>query len=184
MSDRPLHPRIPNFGVDQRIVCRMATEHLAQQGCKNIAHLKVTEARFDGYRAGLKSSGLPFRPKLVYEAAHFTYEMGEQAVAHFTKHGIEIDGIVAQSDLQALGAMHALLKMNKRIPQDVRITGVDNSPFCQFSIVPLTSISQEESARGELAVRYLLNAVSAEGNTDIIPAVEPRLLVRDSSAGR
>jgi LacI family transcriptional regulator len=178
MCDTPMHPRIPNITVDQRSVCRVATVHLAERGCRNIAHIKVTDPRFEGYKLGLKEKGLQYRSPLVYEA-DFSYESGQRAVEHFAKQKIEIDGIVAQSDQQAVGALHTLLKMQKRVPEDVRIIGVDNSPFCQFSIVPLSSVSQEERLRGSIAVKCLLDF--ARGETPNIPQVEPLLVARDST---
>ena len=56
-------------------------------------------------------------------------------------------------------AVGRVLERHVDVRDDVRVIGVDNSPFCDFFVVPLSSVSQEEFRRGELAVETLFNAV-------------------------
>lgn len=164
MMDCGIHPSIANFGVNQSRIGESATQHLIEHGCRNIAHIKAVDYRYDGYRKALEAGGLAYRPELVYDSGlkDFSYEAGKRGATELMARGHKIDGIVAQSDLQALGAMHMLLSMNVRIPEDVKIIGVDNSPFCTFSIVPMSSVSQEDQKRGALVVQKLLKSLDGE----------------------
>jgi LacI family transcriptional regulator len=175
MMDHAIHKRVPNIGVDQRVVGRIAAMHLAERGCKRIAHIRTGIQRYEGYLQGLDAAKLRPSQQIVYEARSYKFEEGVAAIEHFASRGIQFDGLVAQSDQQAIGALHTLLKMKKRVPQDVKIVGVDNSPFCGFSVVPLSSVSQQERERGPLAVMSLLG----EGKKNV--TVEPVLHVRAST---
>lgn len=181
IHERELDPSFLNVGCDQVEVGRIATAHLIERGCRRIAHISTTPARLDGYRAALKAAGLPQDPRLLFTAKNFTYQAGAEAVRTFAARGIQYDGLVAQSDQQAAGALNALIAAGKRVPEDVRMIGVDNSPFCDFSIVPLSSVSQMERERGQRAVRALLELTNSRKRSVKSIWVDPILHPRQSS---
>jgi len=78
-----------------------------------------------------------------------------------------------------VGALNALLKAGRKVPQDVRIIGVDDAPFCELSIVPLSSISQEFRERGRRAVRLLIDKMNGKPVSSV--AISPILRCRESS---
>jgi LacI family transcriptional regulator len=183
--DVQLDPSLINVSTNQTAVGQVATEHLIAQGCRRIAHIRVMEERHQGYKAALSVAGLEYRPELVFDPhlvniiADYEHPAGDAAVGHFLKQGLEFDGIVAQSDQQAVGAMHALVRSGRRVPEDVKIIGVDNSPFCGFSLIPLSSVSQEERLAGRRAVQMLMDLIS--GKMIDCAEVCPVLHVRRSS---
>lgn len=183
VHDLGADPRVINVGMDQVEVSRLATAHLIERGCRNIAHIAAIDGgtpRFDGYRKALAEAGIPYKPELVIHVPGYGARRGEEAVAELTSRGLVFDGIVAQSDHQAIGAMNTLLRAGRRVPQDVRVIGVDNAPFCELSIVPLSSISQEFRERGSRAVRLLLERMNGKAVSSI--TISPRLCCRASSA--
>lgn len=72
------------------------------------------------------------------------------------------DGLVAQSDNQAAGAIYELLRRGRKVPQNVKVTGVDNSPLCDLAYVPLTSVDCNRMTQGALAVDCLLQVPRRE----------------------
>jgi LacI family transcriptional regulator len=179
IHDMDVDPRLTNIRMDQTEVSRLATLHLAERGCRNIAHIHVDESRFRGYRAALAERGLTFRPELVFNAQDYTSAAGESAVQALLAAKVACDGLVAQSDNQSIGALNALLKAGHRVPDDIRLIGVDDAPFCELSIVPLSSISQEFRLRGRRSVELLLNKMSGKKVSSI--TVAPVLRHRESS---
>jgi LacI family transcriptional regulator len=177
--DQPLDPQIPNVDLDQGELARLATVHLIEQGCRRIVHLLFNPRRYVGYELALRQANLPLDETLVYRARSFKYQAGVEAVTTLLEKGVAFDGLVAQSDQQAVGAIHALLKAGLRVPEDVRVTGIDNSPYCNICIVPLTSVSQQMASRGREAVRLLLSSRDGDSATPV--AVSPVLHVRQSS---
>jgi len=182
VHDEPLDPRLPNAGIDQERVSRLATEHLIAQGCRRIGHIRNIDARFRGYQAALQAHGLPAGPELVFQArdeSAFGHETGEQAVAEFARRGVLVDGIVAQSDQEAMGCLKALARAGRRVPEDVRVIGVDNAPYCAFAPVLLSSVSQNSRLRGQRAAELLLQAIDGRKVRSIY--VPPELVVREST---
>jgi LacI family transcriptional regulator len=180
IHDRQTNERVPNVGCDPVRVGELGTQHLIERGCKRIVHIKAQELRAVGYKQALKQAGLPFSSEMVYEAPNYLASSGEAAVRHFLKQGIEFDGIVAQSDHLVAGAMKVLLAAGKRIPQDVKLIGVDNAPFCELFPITISSISEEDQHRGEAAVELLLSMIN--GQPAQTRQVEPVVVPRESSA--
>jgi len=187
IQDEELDPRFPNVGMKQVEVSRLATLHLIDRGCKRIAHLRVRdlgfrlpEDRYAGYLEALKERGLERDKKLVVSVNAFTYETGKPAIQTLVESGAVFDGLVCQSDQHAMAALNYLAGTKKRVPADVRIIGVDNAPFCQFAIVPLSSVSQQFRERGREAVKMLVRKLERQSVKSV--QIEPVVWARDSSA--
>ena len=73
---------------------------------------------------------------------------------------VEFDGIVAASDLIALGAIRALIRAGRSIPEDVAVVGFDDLPLARYSRPALTTIRQDTMLAGRLLVAKLLNSES------------------------
>ncbi len=123
---------------------------------------------------------MPIDPTLIYAAKDFGVSSGELAVQAMDEAGIAFDGVVGQSDHHAIGAMNVLHRTGRRVPEDVKITGVDDSPSCHLSYVPITSVSQEDGPRGAMAVQMLLDRL--EGADVKSVWIAPVLHVRGSSS--
>lgn len=183
VHNEPLHPSLPNVGVDQAAVSYLATAHLIASGATRIAHLRVTSDRYKGYRQALRDANMPFDDRyvcLLRRRAAFSLDAGVEAATELLARGIRIDGIVAQSDQQAMGAIRVLLAQGFGVPECVRVVGVDNSPYCALLPTGLSSVSQQYRERGEAAVEMLLDLV--EGRAAASMCVPPRLFVRASSS--
>jgi len=177
-----IHPDLVNIGIYHEDVSEAATTHLIEQGCRNILHLSVLPQRTAGYVRALDKAGIPFRAELVETMAApdgFLAAAGEAAVTKFLANGIAIDGISAQSDTQAAGAVTALTRKGLRVPEDVKVIGIDNAPFTKFWSVPLSSVSQRFVDRGQCAVETLNDIFEEKEVT--VSYWEPRVHKRAST---
>ncbi|MFW6146318.1 MAG: LacI family DNA-binding transcriptional regulator [Planctomycetota bacterium] len=173
---------LPNMQCDERAVGRLAAEHLIERGCRSIGHIHLTDRRWEGYVDALGRAGRPLREELVYGRPGelpVSFQSGQAAAAHFLESGVGFDGIVAQSDFFAMGAMVKLLAEGVRVPEDVKVIGVDDSPICLCGPVELSSVSLDVPGRARLAVRKLLDAAGGEAVRSITSP--PALVVRRSS---
>lgn len=174
-----------SVGSDNIAGGRRATRHLARLGRRNIIFLGDTDApeigqRFRGYREGLEQSGLAYDDSLVVPA-HFQVASARAVVESLLAQRIKFDGIVAASDLIALGAIQALRRAGVNVPADVSVVGYDNVPFCVYAEVPLTTIDQDTAKAGRMLVAKLLDSSGVRGpDQDRIPA---ELIVRSSCGG-
>lgn len=174
-----------SVGSDNVLGGRRATSHLIRLGRRRIVFLGDAEApevaqRVRGYRTALEESGLRLDPGLLVPA-HFEIESAEAAVDGLIAQGLSFDGVVAASDLIALGAIRALQRAGMRIPDDVSVVGYDDVPFARYSRPSLTTISQDTARAGRLLVSKLLNAI---GQREIrSERVATNLIVRESCGG-
>jgi len=84
--------------------------------------------------------------------------------------------VICIMDVYAVGVMITALSMGIRVPEDLAIVGMYNTPWCVESPVPLTSISFEEQEMARQAVDVVL---SKKTDHKIIK-VKPKLIVRAS----
>jgi DNA-binding LacI/PurR family transcriptional regulator len=172
----------PSIGSDNVLGGRRATLHLARLGRRRIVFLGDTEApevaqRVRGYGEALDQSGISPNENLMVPA-HFTVESAEASMDALIARGTSFDGIVAASDLIALGAVRSLLNAGRRVPEDVSVVGYDDVPFARYSRPALTTISQDTERAGRLLVSKLLDA--AGGGEMRSERIATDLIVRGS----
>jgi LacI family transcriptional regulator len=178
----PLDPELPNVGLDQQHVGELAARHLIEQGCRRILYIYNIDRRHDGHRKVLAEAGIEYLPELIWrgDIDQFDAAAGESAVRSMIERGIRFDGVQAQSDAEAVGAINQLFRMGYSVPQQVKVIGVDDSPHCELSRVPLTSICQHYRERAETAVAMLHRAIEGDSVTSVQHT--PTLRMRDSTA--
>lgn len=190
IHDEQLDPVLPNVGINQTEVGRLAAKHLIDQGCRRIAitywskrnSQYVNEGavqRYEGYRLALKAAGLPCSEELMVEVESYAYAAGQKGFEALLNSKAKFDGFFGVSDQHAVAALNRLVTEGRRVPRDVKIIGVDNAPFCQFAIVPLSSVSQEFVPRGRRAVQLLMDRLSGKAVTSV--CVDPVVYARQSS---
>jgi DNA-binding LacI/PurR family transcriptional regulator len=171
-----------SVGSDNLLGGRRATLHLARLGRKSIAFVGGTDPealqRRRGYTEGLKESGLEIDPKLVVPV-DFEFEAAEAAVSRMLRQRVVFDGIVASSDLIALGAIRALRRAGLSVPGDVSVVGYDDMLLSRLSTPALSTIRQDTFEAGRLLVSRILDP-----SPDNLPYVLPtELIVRESCGG-
>ena len=179
--DKQIDARLPNVSFDQVEMGRMATDHLIQQGCRKIAHIVDFEDRYEGYCKALLENEISLDENLVFREgdAVFTYDRGCRAVEYLLNSKTEFDGVVAQSDEEAMGVLNTLFAKGLRVPENVRVIGMDNAPYCNFARTSLSSVSQSGSRRGRIAFDMLMALI--DGKSVDSMTILPRLFARNST---
>lgn len=145
---------------------RRATNHLIRLGSRRLAFLGQFAApevrlRLEGYRAALRDQGLREEPGLLQDTG-LTVDSALDAVSHLINSRIGFDGIVAASDLVALGAIQALERRGASVPGDVKVIGYDDIEMATYSSPPLTTVQQDVFRAGRLMVLKLLRQINGE----------------------
>ncbi len=190
IDHRPAGASESYVGVHDEEVGVIACEHLIQCGCKRIAYLRgprtaAGDMRARGYRQALSDHGLAVQPDLVVESMHFEeseYERGHAAMMRLLGRRGRPDGVMAYTDMVALGAMDAAGSQGIKIPEEMRFVGCgDDASLCTMRI-PLTSINVAGRELGMKAGQLALTAiVSRDGNKPKRVLVKPKLVKRKSS---
>jgi len=176
---------VPLVQVDNRLGARLATEHLLALGHTRIGHvagaeeLRISEERVAGYRQALADGGIEPDPALV-AVGSFTEEGGHRAALQLLERGVT--AVFAANDLSALGVVNALTERALRVPADVSVVGFDDVRLSAFTSPPLTTIHQPAREIAELATRLLLELSSGREVHQQLHLLEPRLVVRGSTA--
>lgn len=183
MLDTPIYSEIPNAGIDQIEVGRLATRHLLEQKCTRPVFLRVADPvaslRFIGYKKALEESGIPYCPELVCSLRTYEPKIAPRLIEDLLKRKIPFDSVIAESDLQSSAVLRTLLNAGMRVPKDVKLIGIDDSPVCKFGIILLSSVSGQDRKRATVAVK-LLNEV-IEGLPPRSLTLPPVVIAREST---
>ena len=149
---------VPYVDNDNVGGARLAAEHLLARGCRTIGtiagppDMSAGVDRLAGYRSGL---GGIFDESTV-ERGDFTKAGGEAATERLLERVPHLDGLFAASDLMAFGALQALRRAGRRVPDDVAVVGFDDIPLAESSDPPLTTLRQQTVLQGRAMVRLFL----------------------------
>lgn len=184
-------PGFSTISVDNYLGAYLATLHLYEQGCRNIAHICgaedwwETEERFKGWKAALKEKGLPFSTKQVV-SGNWSSSSGEKAFTLLLENYPEVDGVFTANDQMALGVLHVANNNNIRIPQQLKVIGFDDLAESPYYSPSLSTIRQDLHMLGITAVKKAIESVNnsekltSEGMPDTI-VLNPQLIVRQST---
>lgn len=162
---------------------KRATRHLVRLGRKRVLFLGDTEApeamqRYRGYREALEEDGVQADPAL-FKAAHFNVESAESCVQSLLTEKVAFDGIVAASDVIALGAIRVLTREGVSLPGDVSVVGYDNIGFARYCTPALTTIDQDTATAGRLMISKLLDSPGEKRSERLAT----NLIIRESTSG-
>jgi DNA-binding LacI/PurR family transcriptional regulator len=162
-----------------------ATQHLLGSGRRAIAFFGNASSAFPefrdrwrGYCRALRAAGLEPDEALRVDAEP-SEASGRAALAELIAHGVAFDAIFAASDITAIGAMHGLEKVGRRIPDDVAVVGFDDISAASLSSPPLTTVTQDPRRAAEALVEALIEAIEV-GSTSS-RRLPVRLTVRESA---
>ena len=176
---------IPRVLLDNFRGAYLATRHLVELGHRRIAHLAGPANRFTGrdrragYLAALDEAGLPAEPALVIEG-DYSFESGYRAMRAVLDS--RPSAVFIGGDAMALGALRAIRDCGLRVPDDVSLVAFGNPDFVHFATPALTTVDLPIVEAGRIAVELLLERLSGRELTGQARLLEPRLLVRESTA--
>jgi DNA-binding LacI/PurR family transcriptional regulator len=148
---------LPYTDVDNLDGARQAVEHLLLRGRRRIAtiagppDLPAAADRLAGWRAAMDAAGIA--GPVAY--GDFTSSSGAHAMAWLLDRAPRLDGVFVASDAMAVGALQALRRANRRVPDDVAIVGYDDAPMAAHA--SLTTVRQPVEELGGLSAELLLD---------------------------
>jgi DNA-binding LacI/PurR family transcriptional regulator len=164
----------------------LATEHLLGLGRRRIVtvagpadELSAVD-RLAGWRDTLGVDGAVAERMAVH--ADFSRDGGEHAMTELLTRVPGLDAVFAANDLMAAGALRALRRAGRRVPDDVAVVGFDDHPvIAPDTDPPLTTVRQDPVTQVRHMVDRLRRLVRGE---DPRPRREvlPVHLVRRASA--
>lgn len=160
---------VPNVSVDEVGSARMMTRYLREQGHRRIALITGPNDtpggrfRLVGFR---EEMGELFDPTLV-EQGSYEQAAGEFAMTRLLERAPDIDAVFAASDVMAVGAIAALHKAGKRVPEDIAVAGFDDSGLAETHQPPLTTVRQPWAQISRTMVDMVLDVIAGRERTPV-----------------
>jgi DNA-binding LacI/PurR family transcriptional regulator len=176
-------PFWPAVGVDDAPGIAAAVQHLADLGHTRIAHVSGPldvvhgRSRAEAWATALEDAGLP-RGRCV--EADFSAESGVRATRELLESGEPPTAIVYANDLMAMAGLSWAASRGVRVPEDLSITGFDDTEISAHLQPALTTVSTDVVAWGVAAATRLLELVGGTpaAHVELPPA---HLVVRNST---
>ena len=160
-------PRGENIGlvhIDNYQAMIDVARYLVRKGCRKLCyitsdiHKSPARERYQGLVDGLKALDIEFNNKLLY-ADSYSVETGFVGTMSLLGREPDIDCIICGNDIIAIGALNVCQKMKKRIPEDIRIMGFDDTYISKYLNPELTTVRQNAHDLGRQAVKMLIDHV-------------------------
>jgi len=135
--------------------------------------------RLHGYRTSMAAAGMLDPGMIAY--GDFSVMSGQHALQRLLDHRPGIDAVFAASDLMATGALHALRRLGRRVPDDVAVIGFDDVPSAQLTDPRLSTIRQPFDAMGVRMVGELMAQITDPGRDPAHVILKTELVLRSSA---
>ncbi len=174
--------------IDNAAGGRLATEHLAELGHREIAYVggrpdtSTNRDRFRGYRTALRKRGVKLDRGLV-TIGDYSRSSGYQAMNALLRSGHQPTAAVCADDTLAYGCLDAVSDAGLSSPEDLAIIGFDDSPLASMRQIGLSSIQTPMEEMGETAISLLLSRISGGRTGRPERVVFPAQLVHRSTCG-
>lgn len=153
---------------DEKQGAHTATQHLIDQGHRQIAYIGTTDPRFiartlreEGWREALEGAGLIADESLVENAASPTAADGREAARALLSR-TQPTAVFCFSDTIAMGVLQVSSEFGLRVPTDLSVVGFDDMPSIAEALdPPLTTVRLDHHAMGAAAVQSILGSLEA-----------------------
>ena len=177
---------IPCIVSDERGAIRQVLEHLIGRGHRHIALVLgrfnpyITGQRYSAFTELMQEFGLTVHQADV-QSCDANVESAAQAALRLLELPERPTAIIATNDTVAAGVIKAARRKGLRLPEELAVTGIDDSSVCTMLEPELTSAHIDCRRMGELCVECLMALL--DGRTDVprLTVVPTELVVRRSS---
>src|SRR5207245_882763 len=180
----PVQGYMSNLRIDYLSGVEQIVNYLHENGHRHIAFvagrpgLKSNVERLRAYESSMRKLGLESGPVL---RGDLRFEGGFAAGAAIAKLSPRPTAVVAVNDLTAVGVIKGLLNAGCRVPQDISVTGFDNTRLAEYSNPSITTVDVHREMVGRMAADVLHElscSANPQGKEYQVPA---ELILGDSS---
>lgn len=187
LNARAVDVDTPFVTVDNYAGARLVTEHLIDQGARNIVHIagpvsnRDASERQRGYRDVLQERLRLADPTILQ--GDFRENAGRSAARFLLDGNIPFDAVFAGNDLMAVDLMAELRENGMEIGHDVLVAGFDDIPLTRYVTPQLTTVHSDITRLGSTAALMLLRMLSGDAlSASDGLVIAPTLAVRASTA--
>ena len=176
----------PHVLLDDEKGSFLLTQHLIRQGHREIYGIFKSDdsqgqKRHNGYARALAEAGIPYDPsRVIWFYTEDRKVHPYTSLQNIIRSGRQVDAVVCYNDQIARSVIRAIRETGKRVPEDISVTGYDNSESANVDGSQLTTIVHPQEELGRLAAEMLLQLIRGE-ESDRRIVIEPKLIVGDTT---
>jgi DNA-binding LacI/PurR family transcriptional regulator len=181
----PVRGHVSKLRIDYFSGMKQIVEYLYKCGHRRIAFiagrpkLKSNVARLQAYEKCMLALGLKPGPVMPGD---LRFEGGLAAGLAIAKLSPRPTAVMAVNDLTAVGVIKGLLKGGLRVPEDISVTGFDNTRLAEYSNPSITTVDVHRDMLGQMAADAL-HELSASPNPQGREYQIPAELILGESSG-
>ncbi|MBC1412785.1 LacI family transcriptional regulator [Listeria welshimeri] len=164
-----------------------ATEALIHAGAKSpviFMHSRQSSSakeRLKGFQDALKKNNIQMDPELSIFTIDLQKPDYQKNIATFVQKAKKMDGIFAINDHIAIELLNFLPTIGKKIPDDIKLIGFDDTPQCNYTVPKLSSVKQNIPEIAQITVDNLISIIkNPEQQKQITEIVPVELSLRGS----
>lgn len=176
----------PTVTVDNASAAEDMASYLLALGHKNIGVLGgienrvVSQERLKGFTRAINGAGIEFdRNKCEFSA--YSFGGGQRAALRLLSRQPNLTALFCFSDEIAIGAMRTAMDRGMRLPDDLSITGFDDTAFSKVCQPPLTTVVQPAERMGEVAMTMMASLLSKTLSHQRHQCLPTELVIRSST---
>lgn len=154
----PRNSRFMSVEMENRIAMEEITHHLIMRHhAKNIYYISGPSysvdagMRLQAHQETMMADHIGWDKDHIYYG-DYSFESGRRAVRKFLSEAREMpDAIMAANDEMAVGAIVELRQQGYCVPEDVMVTGYDDSEITEYNYPRLTTVRRGEYEAGQIA---------------------------------
>jgi LacI family transcriptional regulator len=179
--------RSPCVFIDDHQAAFAITEHLIESGHQDIGFLcgdkehNSSQERLKGYKAALKKYGIRINRSLILQG-EYSFESGVNGAKKLLSKKDKPTAIFASNDEIAAGALFAARLEGIEIPQQLAITGFEDSPFSRQTWPKLTTAQQPTTTIARTAANLLIQDTRNQNEESENIIFTPELIIRESTS--
>lgn len=141
------------------------------------------DERFAAYQDTLAEYDIPYDESIVVSGDFDFKTIADSTIRALNiiigENTRELDAIVCSSDKMAYSVINELTKKGISVPNEIAVTGFDNSEICTMMFPPMTTIDQNRDEQARTAAKILLRKLNDENYSETIE-VRTNLIIRRS----
>ena len=179
----------PRVLMDDAMGGYLITKYLIDTGHKSIIGVFKSDDiqgqnRHRGYVQALQEAGVLYDPdKVIWFHTEDRKVHPQEGIRRLISKGTRLDSVVCYNDQIAMQVIPTLTARGIRVPEDISVTGYDNSYMAIGGGFQLTTIVHPQEKLGEMAAQLLLSLLHGEslGPEERKILIQPELVVGNTT---
>lgn len=171
----------------------LITQYVLDKGYKRVGFFGDLEYslsfsdRFIGYKQALINRSITSdiesyinQYSILHGTEKYVLENDVNGIVSLLKKSELPEVFVCANDSNTFILLNTLTLMNIKVPDQIGITGFDDTPLCEKTIPKLTTVQVQKELMGEIAVSKLIDRIHRENDVQMTQLLSTNIIGRDS----